>query len=256
MVQRIECKFSRTEDENQKPSEEERIGVGEVEFASFNWPPSRASSLPRRRVSIPHRKVFLLARVKRFTALCLARRAIGASSSCACERVFCTDPCALLFRSLAVSLPPLVRGEIVGDRACAAAGNEFHILGEHTGAVARIGRFPLRSAGGQFMRCDVKIEAARGSVNRDFVTFANERDAPAYGCLRGNVAYHHPVTATGKAAVGYQRHRIAEAGSNQRRRRCEHFTHSRATLRPFVTDYDYIAARDSLRKDRLKAVLF
>ena len=150
----------------------------------------------------------------------------------------------------------LVRGEIVGDRACAAAGNEFHILGKHTGAVALNGWFPLRSARGQFMRCNVEIEAARGSVNRDFVTFANERDASAYGCLRRNVAYDHPVTATGKAAVGYQRHRIAEAGSNQRRRRCQHFAHSRAALRPFITDYDYIAARDSLRKDRLKAVLF
>jgi len=30
------------------------------------------------------------------------------------------------------SLRPLVRGEIVSDRACAAAGNEFHILREHT----------------------------------------------------------------------------------------------------------------------------
>jgi hypothetical protein len=122
----------------------------------------------------------------------------------------------MLFNSLAFSLPPLVRGEIIGDRACAAAGNEFHILSEHTGAVARIGRFPLRSARGQFMRCDVKIEAARGSVNRDFVTFANEGDASAYGCLGRNVAHDHPVTATGKAAVGYQRYRIAEAGSNQR----------------------------------------
>src|ERR1700739_3959965 len=96
----------------------------------------------------------------------------------------------------------LAHREIVGDRASAATGNEFHILGEHTGAVARIGRFPLRATRGQFLRCDVKIKTVLRSVNCEFVTFANERDAAAYRCFGGYVSDDHPVSAAGKAAVG------------------------------------------------------
>src|ERR1700746_3617680 len=105
----------------------------------------------------------------------------------------------------------LAHGEIVGDRAGAATGNEFHILGEHTGAVARMWRFPLRATCGQFLRCDVKIETVRRSVNCDFVTFANECDTTAYRCFGSYVSDDHPVSAAGKAAVGDERHRIAEA---------------------------------------------
>ena len=159
-------------------------------------------------------------------------------------------------RAAAESEADSVRGEIICDGAEAAAGYELHVFSEHTRAITKRGRFPLRTASRKFFGSDVEIDAVCGGLDRDFVTFVNEGNAAAYSCFRSYVADNHSIGAAGKAAVGNECDGIAEAGTNQSGSGGKHFAHARAAFRTFVANHDYVAGLNFFREDRLQAVFF
>ena len=69
-------------------------------------------------------------------------------------------------------------------------------------------------------------------VDDDRVAVAHERDRPAAERLRRDVADHQPVRRAGEAAVGDQRHLVAEALADERRRDVQHLAHAGAAGGP------------------------
>ena len=90
----------------------------------------------------------------------------------------------------------------------------------------------------------VDIETPRGDVEGDHVAVAHERDRPAAFGLGRHVARHHSVGGAAEAAVGHERHRVAEAAADERRGDREHLAHPRPAARPFVADDDDVARLD------------
>ena len=69
------------------------------------------------------------------------------------------------------------------------------------------------------------------------------------------MADHQPARGAGEAPVGDQRHRLAEAGADDRAGHAEHLAHPRPAARPLVADHRHVARLDRAAGDRGHRVL-
>src|SRR5437660_11129475 len=127
------------------------------------------------------------------------------------------------------------------DCATAAAGYQLRILGQDSGFCFCCWRPPALLAVLQFFIGDVQVQKLLLGVDGDLITLLDERDCAAYRRFRGAVSYYHSISSAGKAAVGDQAHRVAQARAHQRPRWGGHLRRSRATLWTRTQDADYIA---------------
>ncbi len=68
--------------------------------------------------------------------------------------------------------------------------------------------------------------------------------------------HNKAVRAPGKAAIGEQRHILAETRAHNRRRRRQHLRHARAAFRTFIANNDHVALTDLPVLERVQHFLF
>ena len=101
----------------------------------------------------------------------------------------------------------------------------------------------------------VEVERLAIDVDRDLVAFPDDRDRAAERGFRRDVADHQAVRAAAEAAVGEQRHGLAEALADERAGDVEHLLHPGSADRAFVADHDHVARVDlAARSPPLAAV--
>src|SRR6185312_6160748 len=123
------------------------------------------------------------------------------------------------------------------------------------GRIARLRLLPLLLARGELLRRHVELDEALLRVDGYRVAVLHQRDGAADVGFRRDVPDHHAPSAAGEAPVGQQAHRFAQPLADERRGRREHLLHPRPALRPLVADHDHVARFDSLRHDRLHAIV-
>ncbi len=131
----------------------------------------------------------------------------------------------------------------VGMRGGAVGGgaDQQRVLGQRAAADLRCGRLPAGAARGEI---GVGGDLAAGGVDHDAVAFVQQRDRPAARGFRRDVADHEAVGGAAEAAIGDQRHVVAEAAADQRGGDAEHLAHAGAAGRAFVADHDDVALDD------------
>src|SRR5437016_3298713 len=122
--------------------------------------------------------------------------------------------------------------------------------------ITRRTRTPRCTTALQFCFCDVELQQARLKIDRDRVTFFDERDHPADCRLGRNMADDHPVSAAGKSSIRNQTNRITESGADDSGRGRQHLAHARSTLWSFIANHDNVAGLDCSGKNYLQAILF
>ena len=79
-----------------------------------------------------------------------------------------------------------------------------------------------------------------------------QRDGAAHGGLGGHVAHHGAVAGAGEAAVGDQRHVVAQALADDGGSDRQHLLHPRPALGAFVADDYDVAGLDFAPLDGLE----
>ena len=92
-------------------------------------------------------------------------------------------------------------------------------------------------------------------VDDDGVAVADDGERAAVERLGRDVPDHQPVGGAGEAAVGDQRHLVAEPLADERRGDVQHLAHPRPAGGAFVADHDDVARLDRPRLDGGEAVL-
>ena len=89
------------------------------------------------------------------------------------------------------------------------------------------------------------VEPPRRDVDRHLVALAQGGDRPTLHRLRRDVADHQPAGAAREAAVGDQRHLLAEPLADDRGGDLQHLAHPGAAGRALVADHDHVAGLGS-----------
>src|SRR5260370_19536535 len=147
-------------------------------------------------------------------------------------------------------------GSDTGDGAFAGAGDQFGVLGEYAGSVARIAGLPLGEAAGNFRRGKVEIEHAAFGVHRDHVAFGDYGDGAAVEGLGRHVGDHEAVGGSAEAAVRHAGDAIAQSGAHQCAGDAEHFAHTGSAARAFVADDHYVVSLNSASEPSRHGFLF
>src|SRR5947209_928612 len=82
------------------------------------------------------------------------------------------------------------------------------------------------------------VKSSRDRVDFDGIAVLQERDRPAYGCFRPDMADAEPPRSAREAAVRNQRDLAAHALPGQRRRGREHLPHAGTAARSLIANED------------------
>src|ERR1019366_2886270 len=97
---------------------------------------------------------------------------------------------------------------------------------------------------------------SRVDIDVDDVAFVDCRDRAAFKGFGRNVRDHEPVRRATEAAIGEQRHRVAEARTLHGRRYEQHFAHTWSAFRTFVANHHHIVGLDLAVVYRRESVFF
>src|SRR5258708_11118393 len=117
-------------------------------------------------------------------------------------------------------------------------------------------RRPFGLTFGELRFSQFYVKYAFVRVDLDDIAVPQQRDRPAHGRFRPDMADAEPAGCAREPAVGDERDLAAHALPGQRRRGREHFPHAGTAARPFITDHDDLALFVGLLLDRLEGVLF
>ena len=106
-----------------------------------------------------------------------------------------------------------------------------------------------RAAAGQFLIADQHVDAAVRDVNADAVTVLHQANRATSGRLGRAVANRQARGAAGKAPIGQQCTRLAQALALDVAGGVEHFLHAGAAFGAFVAHDDHIARLDLVAQD-------
>src|SRR6185503_12211700 len=135
--------------------------------------------------------------------------------------------CSLVAPPMTVEQPPAANVPLrvartrryVGDRTHARARHEPHVLAKQSARVSRRRRRPACPPCRKRRVVDVDLDKQPVRVDRNGITFLDERNRAARIRFRCDVSNDHSPRAARKTTVGYEPDRFAEALSDQRRRR-------------------------------------
>ncbi len=116
-------------------------------------------------------------------------------------------------------------------------------------------RLPARAALGQHLVRDQQVDGPRLRIDTDRVAILDQRDRPALGSLRPDMADAEAARAARKTPVGDQRDLLAHAKAIERGSGRQHLAHPRPALRPFIADDDDLTLLDRPSLDRREGVL-
>jgi hypothetical protein len=102
----------------------------------------------------------------------------------------------------------------------------------------------------------VKVDTARGQVDRDAIAVTNKGQRPTQGRLRRNMADAKTRGGAGEPAIGDERDIRADPGPLDSGGHGDHLRHAGATHRALVADDHDVAAFDPAGKDCLHCRLF
>src|SRR5262245_24524792 len=115
---------------------------------------------------------------------------------------------------------------------------------------ARLPRFGARL---ELSLAELDVEGALHGIDGDDVAVAQQRDRPADGGFRADMADAEAAGRSGEAPVGDQRDLAAHALTVEGRGGRQHFSHPGATFRPLVADHEHVAFPVLLLLDSLEA---
>ena len=112
--------------------------------------------------------------------------------------------------------------------------------------VARLGRLVFGDALGDLLVGELTSRRPAFDVESDLVAVVDRRDRAAPDRLRRDMPRHQPARGTREAAIGEQRHLVADPLADQRRGHLEHLAHAGAAGGALVADHDHVAGVDAL----------
>src|SRR6266851_7929456 len=115
---------------------------------------------------------------------------------------------------------------------------------------------PFGFAFGQLLVGQFYVKCPGDSVDFNDVAVLQQRDRPAYGRFRPDMADAETTGRAGEPAVGDQRDFAAHALPGQRRRGREHLSHAGTPAWPLIADHDDLALFIGLLLHRLEGILF
>ena len=127
----------------------------------------------------------------------------------------------------------------------------MHIARKPAGFDFRLVRNIGSSAFFHFFVGNTDVDRSVGNINVDDVPFFDKTDFAAAGCFRRDMTDRSAAGRAGEPAVGNQRHGLVKLHAGKRRSRVEHFTHTGAADRAFVTDNNDVAVFDSAVVNRV-----
>src|SRR6266851_1502771 len=147
-------------------------------------------------------------------------------------------------------------GAGVGDGALLGVADGLRVFPQRARLVAGFARRPGAAALGQLGIADRDVDRAGDGVDRDLVAVAQQRDRAADRRLRPDMADAEAVRRAGEAAVGDQRHPIADTLAVKGGGRRQHLAHAGPAARPLVADDDDVAVLVAALLDRGEGILF
>src|SRR5690606_14848829 len=127
------------------------------------------------------------------------------------------------------------------DRALAGRADELGVFPERAGGIHRLARLPRGTAFFERRLVDFEVDGAFDGVDLDDVAILDQRDGPADGCLRPDMADAEAARRAGEAPVRDERDLVAHALPVERGRGGEHLAHAGAALRALVADDENLA---------------
>src|SRR5215469_14813810 len=143
----------------------------------------------------------------------------------------------------------------MGDGALLGVAHRLGVAPERPRLVVMAARLPRLAALGQLALAEIDLERALLGVEADDVAVLQQADRAAHRRLRPDMADAEAAGGTGEAAVGDERHLVAQALAVDRRRGRQHLAHAGAAARPLVADDDDIALLVLVIAHRLEGVL-
>ena len=128
--------------------------------------------------------------------------------------------------------------------------DELRVFPQRAGIVVGPARLPGGAARGDLRLRHQHVDAARPGVDDDPVAVLQQRDRPADGRFRPDMADAEAARRAGEPPIGDQRHLLAHALAVDRRGGGQHLAHAGAALRALVADDDDVAGLVGARIDR------
>src|SRR5260221_13426403 len=132
-------------------------------------------------------------------------------------------------------------GTGMGDGALLGVADGLRVFPQRARLIAVAARLPAAFTLRQLGIAQRHVDRAGDGVDRDLVAVAQEGDRSADRRLRPDMTDAEAVRRAGEAAVGDQRHLLADALPVERRGRRQHLAHARPAARALVADHDYVA---------------
>ena len=130
-------------------------------------------------------------------------------------------------------------GARMGDRSLLGRTNGLRVLPDGTGLIFMAAASTL-SAARPTPRRSGHRDGPSG-VDLDHIAVLQQADRATHRRFRADVADAEATGRAGEAAVGDQRHLIAQSLAVKCRRRRQHLPHARATLRTLIANDEYVA---------------
>ena len=158
------------------------------------------------------------------------------------DQAFPEDLCAGAFHGVARLLSCCAAHAVIAPCAADDTSRAYFPITPEVARCGGAGSCASRSASSVADTSTLSVRAVRSKVMTSPSRTARDRPAPRR--FRRDVTGHQPAGRPGEAAVGDERHRIAQPGAHDGGGHAQHLAHARAAARPFVADDDDVARLD------------
>src|SRR3954454_13269282 len=122
--------------------------------------------------------------------------------------------------------------------------------------MVRLPWFPFGSTFREFSVGQLYVKSPDDRVDFNDIAVPQQRDRPANGGFRPDMADAEPSSGAGKPSIGNPRYLAAPALPGQRRRGREHLPHAGTAARSLIADHDDLTLPVGFPLNSLEGVVF